>query len=92
MLFAGPFKIGCVDSACSLDVAQYRWAGRLPNDLHPSAPCISFIKNVPASLADACLVRMSELHEPFHMFTLDGNSYIYRRYGRKVIPVICPIT
>lgn len=46
--------------------------------------------NVPASLADACLVRMSELYEPCHVLTLDSDFHIYRRHGRKVIPVICP--
>lgn len=46
--------------------------------------------NVPASLADACLVRMSELHEPCHVLTLDSDFHMYRRHGRKVIPVICP--
>ncbi len=47
-------------------------------------------ENVPASLADACLVRMSELYEPCHVLTLDSDFHIYRRHGRKVIPVICP--
>ena len=46
--------------------------------------------NVPASLADACLVRMSELYEPCQVLTLDSDFHIYRRHGRKVIPVICP--
>lgn len=46
--------------------------------------------NAPASLADACLVRMSELYEPCHVLTLDSDFHIYRRHGRKVIPVICP--
>ena len=46
--------------------------------------------NIPASLADACLVRMSELYEPCHVLTLDSDFHIYRRHGRKVIPVICP--
>ena len=46
--------------------------------------------NVSASLADACLVRMSELYEPCHVLTLDGDFHSYRRHGRKVIPVICP--
>ena len=46
--------------------------------------------NVPASLADACLIRMSELHEPCYVLTLDSDFHIYRRHGRKVIPVICP--
>lgn len=46
--------------------------------------------NVPASLADACLVRMSELYEPCRVLTLDSDFHIYRRHGRKVIPVLSP--
>lgn len=46
--------------------------------------------NVPASLADACLIRMSELHEPCRVLTLDSDFHIYRRHGRKVIPVLSP--
>jgi len=45
---------------------------------------------VPASLADACLVRMSELHDPCRVVTLDRNFTVYRRHGRKVIPVLMP--
>jgi predicted nucleic acid-binding protein len=48
--------------------------------------------NVPASLADACLVRMSELHEPCRVVTLDSDFLIYRRHGRKTIPVLTPGT
>lgn len=46
--------------------------------------------NVPASLADACLVRMSELHDPCRVLTLDSDFTVYRRHGRKVIPVLMP--
>ena len=46
--------------------------------------------NVPASLADACLVRMSELYERCRIFTLDVDFQIYRRHGRKVIPLLRP--
>lgn len=46
--------------------------------------------NVPASLADACLVRMSELHEPCRVMTLDSDFLVYRRHGRKTIPVLSP--
>ena len=46
--------------------------------------------NVPASLADACLVRMSELYEPSSVLTLDSDFHIYRRHGRKVVPTIYP--
>jgi uncharacterized protein len=46
--------------------------------------------NVPASLADACLIRLSELHDPCRVLTLDSDFSIYRRHGRKVIPIIAP--
>ena len=46
--------------------------------------------NVPASLADACLVRMSELYEHSRVFTLDSDFHIYRRHGRKVIALLRP--
>lgn len=44
----------------------------------------------PMSLADACLVRLSELHSGGVIFTLDADFRIYRRHGNKVIPVLMP--
>ena len=46
--------------------------------------------NVPASLADACLVRMAELYDPCKVLTLDSDFHIYRRYGNKAIEVVSP--
>jgi predicted nucleic acid-binding protein len=42
------------------------------------------------SLADACLVRMSELVTNCTLLTLDSDFRIYRRSGRQVIPVRMP--
>lgn len=47
--------------------------------------------NVPASLADACLIRMTELYDPAVVLTLDSDFHNYRRHGRKAIPVECPV-
>ena len=44
----------------------------------------------PISLADACLVRLSELHSSSTIFTMDRDFRIYRRHGNKVIPVLMP--
>jgi predicted nucleic acid-binding protein len=44
--------------------------------------------NVPMSLADACLVRMSELYEGSVVLTLDHDFKLYRRHGRQVIPTL----
>ncbi len=46
--------------------------------------------NVPAALADACLIRLAELYEPCRILTLDSDFRIYRRHGRKTIPLIAP--
>ena len=47
-------------------------------------------RNRPMSLADACLVRLSELQTDGEVFTLDSDFRIYRRHGNKVIPVLMP--
>ena len=47
-------------------------------------------RNRPMSLADACMVRLSELHATGEVFTLDSDFRIYRCHGNKVIPVLMP--
>ena len=49
-------------------------------------------RNRPMSLADACLVRLSEIHTSGEVFTLDSDFRIYRRHGNRVIPVRMPAT
>jgi len=46
--------------------------------------------DVRMSLADACLVRMTELDGSRAVMTLDGGFLAYRRQGRQVIPLITP--
>jgi predicted nucleic acid-binding protein len=46
--------------------------------------------DVPMSLADACLVRMTELDGDSVVFTLDSDFRIYRRHKRQTIPLIIP--
>jgi predicted nucleic acid-binding protein len=46
--------------------------------------------DVPMSLADACLVRMSELVARARVMTFDTDFRIYRRAGRQVVPVTMP--
>ena len=42
-------------------------------------------------LADACLVRMSELKRDCRVFTLDKREFqVYRRFERQVIPLVAP--
>lgn len=46
--------------------------------------------DTPMSLADACLVRLSEIHRDCRIFTLDRDFKHYRRFGRSVIPMLSP--
>ena len=46
--------------------------------------------DVPMSLADACLVRMSETHADPIILTTDTDFRIYRRHGRQVVPCLTP--
>jgi predicted nucleic acid-binding protein len=46
--------------------------------------------NLPMSLADACLVRMTELDDTKAVMTLDRDFLVYRRHGRQVVPVMMP--
>lgn len=42
-------------------------------------------------LADACIVRMSELTKRCQVFTLDRRDFsVYRRNGREQIPLLAP--
>jgi predicted nucleic acid-binding protein len=46
--------------------------------------------SVPMSLADACLVRMSETLPDPVVVTTDADFRIYRRHSRQVIPCLMP--
>lgn len=46
--------------------------------------------DLPMSLADACLVRMSEVADKCQVFTTDRHFRVYRRHGRHLIPLLAP--
>lgn len=48
--------------------------------------------NLPASLADACLIRLAELHQPSKLLTLDSDFRIYRYHGHKPLDLMMPAT
>ena len=47
-------------------------------------------RDMPMSFADACMVRMSELHPDSAVFTTDTDFKTYRRNGRQAIPLLAP--
>ena|ERR1051326_8362702 len=47
-------------------------------------------RDVPMSLADACLVRMTEIAAEMVLLTTDADFCLYRRHGRQTIPCALP--
>ena len=47
-------------------------------------------QNIPMSVADASLVRLSEYYPNYKILTLDQDFIIYRQNKNQVIPVIMP--
>jgi hypothetical protein len=47
-------------------------------------------QDIPMSFADSCLVRMSELSSDCLVWTLDADFKVYRRLGRRVVPLLTP--
>ena len=62
----------------------------LGDQLEPVLGLMDKYADVPMSLADACLVRMSEtLRDPV-VLTTDTDFKIYRRHSRQVVPCLLP--
>jgi predicted nucleic acid-binding protein len=49
-------------------------------------------RDKPMSLADACIVRMSEVHDRHLVLTLDSDFLVYRKHGRASVKLIHPAT
>jgi len=47
-------------------------------------------RDTPMSLADACIVRMAEIHDRHDVLTLDSDFAVYRKHGRVPLPLIYP--
>jgi predicted nucleic acid-binding protein len=48
-------------------------------------------RDTPMSLADACVVRMAEIHEDHSVLTLDSDFTIYRKHGRLPLTLMHPV-
>lgn len=63
---------------------------QLADDMDAVLKLLEKYADVPMSLADACLVRMTEtLNDPI-LLTTDADFRIYRRHGRQIIPCALP--
>jgi predicted nucleic acid-binding protein len=62
----------------------------LENDAAGIESLMQRYADTPMSLADACLVRLTERLPDCRLFTLDADFEHYRRNGRQVIPLLHP--
>lgn len=73
-----------------IDFGVIKVSFRIQEHCTQIAKLIRKYHSVPMSLADASLVKMSELISGSRVFTTDGDFSIYRRNGRQTIPLITP--
>ena len=65
-------------------------AFNLGDQLEPVLKLMQKHSSLPMSLADACLVRMTETMTDATLLTTDSAFGIYRRHSRQVIPRVTP--
>lgn len=62
----------------------------LAPNLEPVLRLLQKYSDVPMSLADACLVRMTETVADPRILTTDTDFRVYRRHSRQVVPCATP--
>ena len=68
-------------------VLDFDLAGEMPRVL----ALVTKYADLPMDLADACVVRMTELYDRCKVWTVDRADYTaYRRYGRQTVPCEFP--
>ncbi len=67
-----------------------RVAFDLAAQIEPVLKLMQKYADVPMSLADACLVRMTESLSDSVILTTDSDFRIYRRHSRQVVPCTMP--
>ncbi|MBI4612969.1 MAG: PIN domain-containing protein [Planctomycetes bacterium] len=67
---------------------------RVPFRVEPEAGRLGKLmekySNVPMSLADACLVLMSETDDRNEVLTIDSDFRLYRKSNRRIVPTRMP--
>ncbi len=63
---------------------------RLDEHLDALRRLLKKYRDTPMSLADACIVCMSEIHDRCAILTLDSDFLVYRKHGRVPLPLIYP--
>ena len=67
-----------------------RVAFGLAEQMEPVLRLMQKYADIPMSLADACLIRMTEALSDSVILTTDADFRIYRRHSRQVVPCVTP--
>lgn len=71
-----------------------RGALKIPFSIENEAKAVRALleryRNIPMSLADACLVRMAEVHTGSRICTIDSDFAVYRKNGKQPLVLITP--
>lgn len=82
------------DGCATLRLACRRGALRISpvseDDFLPVLDLLDKYADIPMSIADACLVRLTEILPDPLLLTTDSDFKIYRRLGRRSIPTRMP--
>jgi predicted nucleic acid-binding protein len=65
-------------------------AFRIEEHVGALAKLLQKYRDTPISFADACIVRMAEIHDRHAVLTLDSDFSIYRKQGRLPLTLIHP--
>ncbi|HEY3901472.1 MAG TPA: PIN domain-containing protein [Chthoniobacter sp.] len=78
----------CLRTACRR--GALRIAPILAEELPAVLDLLEKYDDVPMSVADACVVRLTEVLPDPLVLTTDADFKIYRRHSRKVVPCLLP--
>lgn len=74
----------------TLSTGLVQIAFKIGENVEPIEVLLERYASVPMSLADACLVRMTERYPESSVLTFDGGFYVYRKNRSEVIPLLIP--
>ena len=63
---------------------------RLAFKIEENIGALHKFRDMPMSLADACVVRMAEIYEHHTVLTLDADFTVYRKHGRTPLALLTP--
>ena len=73
-----------------LENGALRLAFKIEENIGALRKLMHKFRDMPMSLADACVVRMAEIYEHHMVLTLDADFTVYRKHGRTPLALLTP--